>query len=270
VAIGEVIVIISADFDLSIGSVSAFIAVVFVLLLHTSLGPVPAFLIAMLASLGIGFLNGWFSWTLGLPSLLVTLGFLFVYRGFVFFLSNGFAVSIPNELRDDPLISFLGGQFYGVANAVLFCVVILAVVTFVLTRMRLGNHLMAVGGDLGAATACGVPVSEIKILAFTVCAALAGFTGIVIACSLSSVSPTTSEGLEFEAIAAVVIGGCSLRGGVGSAWGTVLGVATLMALKAGLILMGTNIFTYEILLGVVLVSLISVKGLFPRMFAVRA
>jgi ribose transport system permease protein len=95
---------------------------------------------------------------------------------------------------------------------------------------------------------------------------VAGLSGIVAACNLSSVSPTTAEGMEFETISAAVIGGCSLKGGVGSVWGTLLGVGTLVALKSGLIQMGVNIFLYQILLGALLVGLIAIKGMLPRLF----
>jgi ribose/xylose/arabinose/galactoside ABC-type transport system permease subunit len=204
-----------------------------------------------------------------LPSLLVTLGFLFIYRGLVAFATKGFSLTIPDELRDSALIQLLGGKTMDYHNAIGICVGLLLVVSLVLAKTRFGSHLYAVGGDIKAAIATGVSAGRVKILAFMVSAGLAGFAGIIAACTLSSVSPTTAEGLEFEAIAAAVIGGCALRGGAGTAWGAVLGVATLMALKAGLILIGLNIFIYQIMLGALVVALVAVRGAFPRLFAAR-
>jgi simple sugar transport system permease protein len=269
VATGQAMVIISGEFDLSVGSVFAFVGLVFVMLLQLGLGPTPAFVLSMSLAAVIGLLNGILTWNLGLPSLLVTLGFLFVYRGFVQFFTGGFPVAIPENLRGDFLIQLLGSNVMGFHNSIPICVLIVAAFTFVLTRTRLGSHLHAVGGNLNSAIACGVLPGRTKIIAFVISAALAGFTGIIAACTLSSVSATTADGLEFEAIAAAVIGGCSLRGGVGSAWGAVIGVGTLMALKAGLILLGINIFIYQILLGAVLVSLIALKAFFPKIFSAR-
>lgn len=269
VVVGQALVIIAGDFDLSVGSVFAFVSLVFVLLLQLGFGATPAMAAAVVLGALLGYVNGLLVWMMKLPSLLVTLGFLFVYRGLVHFFTGGFAASIPNELRAAGLVSFLGGQSFGIHNSVYICAAIVLLFTFVLTRTRFGGYLHAVGGDVWSALACGVPIGRVKITAFVISGVLASIAGIIAASALSSVSPTTADGMEFEAVAAAVIGGCSLRGGVGSAWGAVLGVATLMALKSGLILMGTNIFVYQLLLGCVLVSLIAVKGMFPRIFAVR-
>ena len=269
VAIGQALVIISGEFDLSVGSVFAFVGLIFVLLLQMGTGATPAFILAMLVGMIIGFVTGFLTWRLRLPSLLVTLGFLFIYRGFMAFFTKGFSVIIPDEIRGDFMINLLGGKLLGFHNSIFICALILAAFTFILAKTRFGNHLYAVGGDVNAATSCGVPPGRTKIIAFMICAALAGFAGIIAASTLSSVSPSTAEGLEFEAIAAAVIGGCSLRGGAGTAWGAVIAVGTLMALKSGLILLGINIFTYSILLGVVLVSLVATKGILAKVFAAQ-
>ena len=269
IAIGQALVVISGEFDLSVGSTFGFVGLIFVLLLQAGIGAPGAVVLALLAALGIGALNGLLTWNLSLPSLLVTLGFLFVYRGLIQFSTEGFPAPIPDEVRSDGLITFLGGSTSGLQNSVLICAVVLVVVSFVLTRTRFGAHIASVGGDLNSAKACGVQVGRIKVFTFMICSALAGLAGIIAACKLSSVSATTGDGLELESIAAVVIGGCSLRGGIGSAWGAVLGVASLMALKAGLILMGVNIFIYQLLLGSVLVGLIATRGLFPKLLEAK-
>lgn len=265
IAIGQAMLITSGEFDLSVGSVFGFTALVFVLMLQLGLGAPASFLVAMAVALGIGALNGVLSWVFGLPSLLVTLGFLFVYRGLIQFFTGGFPISIPETVRESGLILFLSGTSFGLHNSILICAAVLAVATFTLGRTRFGAHLLSVGGDLNAAKACGVPVAATKIRTFMICSGLAGLAGIVAVSKLSAVTATSGEGLEFEAIAAAVIGGCSLRGGVGSAWGALLGVATLMSLKAGLILMGVNMFIYQLLLGAVLVGLIAIKGVVPML-----
>jgi simple sugar transport system permease protein len=264
VAIGQALVIISGEFDLSVGSVYAFVSMVFLMLLSASFGPVPAFVLAMALAAAIGFLNGYLTWRFQLPSLLVTLGFLFVYRGLVEYVTGGKTMIIPADIQESAFVQFFGGKFLGLHVSIYICAALLAFFITVLTKTQYGNHVYAVGGDVNAATATGVPCGAVKIRTFVISAMLAGFTGIITAASLNSVSTTTGTAMEFEAIAATVIGGVALLGGAGTAWGAVLGVATLLALKHGLILDGVNIFTYQILLGVVLVGLVALRGLLPN------
>jgi ribose/xylose/arabinose/galactoside ABC-type transport system permease subunit len=269
VAIGQAMVIISGEFDLSVGSVYAFVSMVFVMLVQTSLGPLGAFIVAMAISATIGWLNGWLTWRFKLPSLLVTLGFLFVYRGLVEYVTDGKTITIPNEMRSDLVLSVLGGRFLGMHNSVWICAALLAVFSGAMAKTQYGSHVQAVGGDVNAALTTGVPAGRVKIRTFMACSMLSGLAGIITAATLSSVSTTTATSMEFEAIAATVIGGVSLLGGAGTVWGAILGVFTLLALKNGLILGGINIFVYQILLGTVLVGLVALKGALPQQFARR-
>lgn len=264
VVIGTALVIISGEFDLSVGSVYAFVSMVFVVLVPTALGVTGAFLAAMALSAGIGWLNGWLTWRFKLPSLLVTLGFLFIYRGLVEYVTGGVTMAIPDAQRSAPILAFLGGKFLGLHVAVYLCAALAVIFTVVLSKTQYGNHVQAVGGEVNAALATGVPVGQVKIRTFVTSSILAGFAGITTAASLSSVSTTTATSMEFEAIAATVIGGVALTGGAGTVWGAILGVATLLALKSGMILTGVNIFTYQILLGAVLVTLVALRGVLPN------
>lgn len=264
VVIGTAMVIICGEFDLSVGSVYAFVSMVFLLLMPTWLGVTGAFLVSMALSAAIGWLNGWLTWHYKLPSLLVTLGFLFFYRGLVEYVTGGVTMAIPNELRSAPILAFLGGKFLGLHVSIYLCAALVAIFSIVLTKTQFGNHVQAVGGDVNAALATGVPVGRVKIRTFVASSMLAGFAGITTAASLSSVSTTTATSMEFEAIAAAVIGGVALTGGAGSVWGAILGVATLLALKSGMILTGINIFTYQLLLGAVLVGLVSLRAVIPN------
>lgn len=267
VALGQAMIIISGEFDLSVGSVYAFVSMVFLMLLQAAVSPVLALVLAMGLAAGIGFLNGWLVWRFRLPSLLVTLGFLFVYRGLVEYVTGGKTLIIPAEVQESAFIQFLGGKLFGMHVSIYICALLMAFFIFVMAKTQYGNHVYGVGGDANAAAATGVPVGAVKIRTFVICAMLAGFTGIITAASLNSVSTTTGTAMEFEAIAATVIGGVALLGGAGTVWGAVLGVFTLLALKHGLILDGVNIFTYQILLGVVLVGLVALKGLLPGSLA---
>ncbi|NTH16608.1 ABC transporter permease [Agrobacterium rhizogenes] len=264
VVIGTAMVIICGEFDLSVGSVYAFVSMIFVVLMPTWLGVTGAFLVSMALSFAIGWLNGWLTWHYKLPSLLVTLGFLFFYRGLVEYVTGGVTIVMDDELRSSPIVSFLGAKFLGLHVSIYLFALLVLIFTLVLIKTQFGNHVQAVGGDVNAALATGVPVGQVKIRTFIISSMLAGFAGIITACSLSSVSTTTASSMEFEAIAATVIGGVALTGGAGSVWGAILGVATLLALKSGMILSGINIFTYQILLGAVLVGLVSLRTIIPN------
>ena len=262
VAVGQAVVIVSGEFDLSVGSVYAFVSMIFVLLL-ASIDPLPALVLSMLIGCLIGYLNGVLTWRMQLPSLLVTLGFLFVYRGLVEYVTDGFPVTISESIQANATLVALGGKTAGFHNSIAIAAVILAAVGVIMAKTRFGSHIYAVGGAVDAATANGVPAGRIKTRAFMICAVLAGLAGVITACNLNSVSTTTATAMEFEAIAATVIGGCVLLGGSGTAWGAMLGVATLLTLKHGLILQGVNIFAYQIVLGVILVVLVAARIFVP-------
>ena len=267
VAIGSAIVIINAEFDLSVGSVYAFVSMIFLVLIESGIGTVGAFCLAMLLATAIGWVSGLLVWVFKLPSLLVTLGTLFFYRGLVEWVTGGFTLVISEQTRGSLLIRILGGKALGFHNSVLICGALVVIFSFFMAKTRFGNHVYAIGGDINAAVATGVPVARVKRRVFVISSVLAGFAGIITAANLSSVSTTTATAMEFEAIAATVIGGVVLLGGAGTVWGAVLGVLTLLSLKHGLILMGVNIFAYQIVLGTVLVGLVALKGAFPRMLA---
>ena len=259
VAIGQALLITSGEFDLSVGSVFAFVSMAFVWMMRIGLGVVPSFLIAILIAAAIGLLNGTITLKLRVPSLIVTLGTLFIFRGLIFFVSQGFSIKIPEVARSAALLKFMGGETFGLNNAVLLFAAIIIAGTIILGKTKFGNHVRAVGADARSALSCGISPVRIKTICFIACSMLAGLTGITAASYFSSVAPTMGEGMEFETIAAAVIGGCSLRGGIGSIWGTMLGACMLMAIRAGLVMMGINIFLYQILLGILMVLVIAIK-----------
>ena len=259
VAIGQALLITSGEFDLSVGSVFAFVGLSFVLLMQAGLGVVPSFILAMMISSAIGLVNSIITLKLKIPSLIVTLGTLFIYRGFTYFATQGFPVPVPEEKTSYWLITVLGGEPLGFNNSILFFGAISSGATIILWRTKFGNHVYAVGADPKSALSCGISPLKTRTICFVACSMLAGLAGITAASYFMSVSTTTAEGMEFETIAAAVIWGCSLRGGIGSIWGTMLGAATLMALRAGLVMMGINIYMYQILLGLLLVAFIAIK-----------
>jgi simple sugar transport system permease protein len=253
VAIGQALLMISGEFDLSVGSVFAFAAVVFVSLMDLGLGTLAAFVGAMLLSCGVGLINGLLTLRFKVSSMIVTLGAMFVYRGLVYILTSGVELSMPPDARVSILVKLLGGKPLGISSLIILLGVTMTVFVMILSKTRYGNHVFAVGADAWSARSCGVSPIKTKMVAFIICSALAGFAGIVVACKELTVYSTTGKEVELETIVAAVIGGCSLSGGVGSICGTVLGAFIISSLKGGLLMMGAPSYWYVSFVGMILI-----------------
>lgn len=267
VAIGQAMLMASGEIDLSVGAVFGFVGVVFISLMSMfAIGPVPAALLALAVGGGIGALNGIITVRFKVPSMIVTLGGMFVFRALDYVATQGFSLSIPHDYRHVAVIEFFRARLWGINVTFLFLLILTAFFVFVLARTRLGNHILAVGGDANAALANGIPPGWTKIKAFMICSAMAGLAGILVTVQEGSVYSTSGLQMELDTIAAAVIGGCTLRGGLGSVWGTVLGVFLLSSLKGGLLMIGAPTSWYIALVGLILIAfLVSSKLLNDRM-----
>lgn len=254
VAVGQALVLISGRFDLSVGSIFGVCGVIFVPLAAT-LGIWPAFILALLCGGAIGLLNGVLTEKMGVPSLIATLGNLWIFRGLVFYITGGFANAIPKTLRDHYLIAALGGQFAGGwNNLILWWALITAIMIVVLNRTRFGNAVFAVGTDERSALSRGVSPARVRIAAFIICGFLAAFSGIGTVADMKTGSTTLGQSMELESIAGSVIGGTSLVGGVGSIFGSGLGALLLSFIRSGLIMAGAPPYWFVSFVGVVLIG----------------
>jgi simple sugar transport system permease protein len=254
VAVGQTLVLISGRFDLSVGSIFGVSGVIFVPL-AAQLGIWPAFILALLCGLAIGLLNGVLTEQLGVPSLISTLGTLWIFRGLVYYITGGFANAIPRELRTHYLVTALGGQFAGGwNNLIIWLVAIAAVMILVLNRTRFGNAVYAVGADERSARSRGVSPARVRMAAFIICGLLAAFSGISTVADMKTGSTTLGESMELESIAGSVIGGASLAGGAGSIVGAGLGALLLSVIRSGLILAGAPPYWFVSFVGVVLIG----------------
>ena len=255
IAVGQALLMTAGEVDLSVGSVFAIVGVAFIWMMdELALAPVVAMFLALGTSFMIGLLNGLVTVKFRVPSMIVTLGAMFAYRGLTYISTQGFGVNIPRALRHNPLMELLKGTMYGISNTVLILVFVVAVFVFVLAKTRFGSHIMAVGGDAAAALANGISPDAIKIRAFVICSGLAGLSGVLAVGREGTVYSTSGVLLELDTIAAAVIGGCTLRGGIGSVWGAVLGVFVLSSLKSGLLIMGAPTSWYTAFVGAILIG----------------
>lgn len=243
VTIGVTLLMISGEFDLSVGALVAAGGYLFALSTKDGGSPLVGVLLALLIPAILGALNGLILIWTRIPSFIVTLGTQSIYRGAVWILSGGMMVQTLEKLtvynafngRLDVVNDLFQGANF--RTAMLWLIGLVLVCQYLLTRTRYGNHVFATGGNPGAAKTQGVNVRMVKVVNFAISGALAGFTGILLFSQFQTVRVASGAGVELSAIAAAVVGGTSLAGGYGSIWGALIGVLLISALRTGVILL---------------------------------
>lgn len=268
IALGMTLLMTSGEFDLSVGSVFGFTAVVMWTLINANGVPMPiAFLIALGVAMLIGAVNGFFVTRLKIPSFLVTLGMLLVVRGSALWLTSGFPQRTWNA-GDQWLAEVLVGDFYvggmRIYMSLIWFVVIAVALHYVLTSTRFGNWIQATGGNPAAARNRGVPTRRVKMLLFMLTSALAGLAGIISSIRVSAANPNSGTTYELEVIAMVVIGGTVLTGGRGTIIGTVLGVLILRLMRNGIVLIGVPGLAYNIFIGAIILGMMALHSALER------
>lgn len=252
VAMGQALVIMSKEIDLSVGSVYGLGGITFIML-QGSLGVPGAMLAGLALCAGVGFAQAMAVLRGGVPSMIVTLGGLFFVRGVIYVWTGGSVRSLPEEVRGHALVRLLGGEVFGVEAALFWMLLLLVLLTLVLWRMRFGNRLLAAGGDIITARAQGVATVRVKTAAFVLSSLLAGFAGIMTLADKPQTHVTLGDLMELEAIAAAVIGGCLLTGGRGSLLGAVLGAFIITSVRYELIALGAPSSWFITFVGLVLI-----------------
>lgn len=250
-AIGVTFVIITGGIDLSLGSVVALAGVVAALFAHPGEYPLMVPLaMAILVGLAIGGLNGLVVTKGKVASFIVTLGMMTIARGLALVASEGRPITNLSESFN----AIGGGNVGGVPIPILIFILVIIVATFLLNQTRVGRYMYAVGGNERAAYASGVQVNRVKMIAYMLCSGLAGLAGIVLASRINTGQPNAGVAYELDAIAAVVIGGTSLSGGIGSIGGTVLGVLLIGVINNGLDLLNVSSYYQQIIKGVIIIA----------------
>ena len=249
-AVGVTFVLLTAGVDLSLGSVVALSGVACATFAHP--GDHPVFVpiaVGLLTGAACGLVNGVLVTRGGVAPFIVTLGMMTVARGLALIVSGGRPVAnMSNEL------TALAGDFLAIPIPVLCFAGVALVAWFFLRNFRLGRHIYAVGGNENAARAAGVPVERVKLFAYGLCGLLTGLAGVVLAARITTGQPNAGQAYELDAIAAVVIGGTSLAGGVGTITGTLLGVLLIGVINNGLDLQGVSSYYQAVIKGVIIVG----------------
>ncbi|MGV8967504.1 MAG: ABC transporter permease [Cellulomonas sp.] len=247
-AFGQTFVIVSAGIDLSVGSVAALSAIVTGYGASTlGVNPILAILLGMLTGIAAGLVSGALVAYGRLPAFIATMAMLSIARGLALVLSDGIPVPQPDA------VAWFGRTIGGwLPMPVVIMVVLGLIASFILNRTYTGRAMYAIGGNEEAARLSGINVRRQQLIIFALAGLFASIAGLVIAGRLVSGQPQAASGYELDAIAAVVIGGASLAGGSGRAFGTLVGALVLAVIRNGLNLLNVSSFWQQVVIGVVI------------------
>ncbi|MFJ8618704.1 ABC transporter permease [Streptomyces clavifer] len=260
-ALGVTLVIIAGEIDISIGPAVAFASVLFAKAASEwDFGLPIALLLTLIAGALWGSAAGWLRARFGVPSFIATLGLWSALGGLALYTTNALPVATPGG----GFMEALGGKILGVPTPAIVLVLLFLAFWYVARRTAYGRSVYAVGGNAAAAQLAGVRISRVRVVLFATTGVLAALTGILMAARLGSGNGGAAAGLEFDVIAAVVIGGTALAGGRGSLVGTMLGVVFISVIANGLVLLGVNSFLQDVVRGLIIVGAVLINVVISR------
>ncbi len=256
IAVGMTFVILSGGIDLSVGSLLALSGVVLASALQAG-WPAPAASLAGLAVGGAsGFVNGLLITRGRLPAFIATLGMMSIARGAALVFTSGRPISgFAASFRQ-----LSTARVLGVPAPVVLTIVVYALGHFLLTRTRFGRYVYAIGGNEEATRLSGISAGFHKTMVYVLSGVASGLAAVLLTARLNSAQPIAGINYELDAIAATVIGGTSLSGGVGTLHGTLIGALIMGVLRNGLNLLGTSSFFQQIVIGVVIITAVLVDS----------
>lgn len=259
-ALGMTMIIVAGGIDLSVGSILAFGGLVGTMALEHGASIPMGILIGILGGMFWGFVNGFLTTRLKINPFIVTLGTLGIVRGITLIISNGLPVhQIPQSF------SYLGeGTLAGVPFVLWILLICAAAVHIILEHTKLGRYAFAIGSNPDAAYYAGIPVAFHTTAVYAIGGMLTGLAGMIEASRLMTGQPTAGQGYELQAIAAVVIGGGSLRGGEGTVMGTLVGAFIMGLLANGSDLLGISPYLQQAIIGAVIILAVTVDEVRKR------
>lgn len=259
VVVGMTILLIVGGIDLSVGSVVCFAMVITGKLFLMGLDPWSAGLVAIAACAAIGAMIGGCVTRIGLSHFIASLAFMVIVRGLCLALTQG----TPQSLFSLPAsFKFIGqGDIAGIPAVILIFAAIVAVSDFALRRATLLRKVFYTGSNEKAALYSGIRTGHVKFWVTVLCSALAGVAGVVYTARFGAATPTFGVGMELNVIAAVVIGGASLKGGSGTVLGAVLGLALLSVVTSSLILLDVSPYWQDVIKGMILLAAVTIDHL---------
>ncbi|MHB8752681.1 MAG: ABC transporter permease [Aggregatilineales bacterium] len=267
VAVGMTFVMITGEIDISVGSVFGFLTIVLgVLVARNGLDIWLASVITIVLGVLIGLINGLIRTRLGIPSFIVTLAMLSLYRSLAIIVSNqqpwnGTGVGFFYDIT--------GGNLFGIPWQVVWMVILAVIFGVILSKTRFGYHVYATGGNLEAAGQSGINTDRVKLMCFMLTSGLCGFIALLLFGDLNIAAPTSGTGFELQVIAAVIVGGVALTGGRGTIYGAVIGAVIIGMITSGLVLLGLSQQYGDVATGFLIIS-IGTLDLLVRRAATRS
>ena len=248
ISVGMTYVILTAGIDLSVGAVAALAAVVAAEVVQTSGNPLAAILVCLLAGTLLGMANGAITIALRIPPFITTLGMMTIARGLALTFTQGRPITgFP------PAFRYLGiGQLGPLPLPIIVAAVVFISGYIILARTALGLRIRALGNNPVAARLAGINIKSVTVAVYTIQGMLAALAGLLLIGRLDSAAPTIGVGYEFDAIAAVVVGGTSFAGGEGGLGGTLIGVLIIGVINNGLNLLNVNALWEQVVKGIVI------------------
>ena len=261
IAIGIAFLMISGEFDLSVGSIMAVGGYLFGGLAMAG-EPFLGFALALIVPTLLGVVNGVILVWTEIPSFIVTLGTKYFYRGMLWVVTAG---TMLQTVDRQPIYNIFNGRLdllnnifseANFRNSLIWLILLVIIFQVILARTKFGNHVFAVGGNAGAALGQGVKVKRVKIYSFAISGLMAGVTGILLFSQYYTMRVASGDGMELSAIAAAVVGGTLITGGAGSIWGALVGALVISTLRTGVVLMNIPFIpadNFEAIVGVTIV-----------------
>lgn len=249
IALGQLLVIISGGIDLSVGAIIAFTSIISAKLMLTGMSAALAIPLTLCVGMLVGLLNGVLISKGRIAPFIATLSTMTIFRGFTYIMTQG----IPVYGFSDNLFKYIGLGYIGqIPFPVIVTLIGFVVVGVFLKKTRTGRRIYAVGSNSEAAKMCGISITKIQMLVYALSGLLATIGGIIISSKLNAGVPQTGYGAELDAIAAVVIGGASLVGGVGFVYGTGIGTLIVGVVQNGLNLLNVYSYWQSVIVGIVI------------------
>ncbi|MCD6196371.1 MAG: ABC transporter permease [Staphylothermus sp.] len=263
-AISLTLVIITGEIDLSFASVMALGPLVMAMTWQFFGEPTPlGILLGLLAGLGAGLLNGILITKLGIPSLIATIGTLFLWRGVVLVVTQGFSIPL-GQFKDSPIYSIFVGRLCGLPVQFFWTIGLAIIFWILLNRHKFGAYIYYIGDNRTAARMVGINVDRVLITVYAIHGMIAAFAGILDSLEMATFWPALGDIYMLKSIASVVIGGTPVTGGVGTIYGTFLGGMILEFIEMGVLSSGVSGFWIRLVHGVVIIIALAAQGIIRK------
>lgn len=265
ISAGMTFVIISGNFDISVGAVAALSGAVTMKLAASGYNIYLAILAALIVCGAVGLINGFIVAKVGIPSLITTMAMVSIVKGSMLMLTGGYPITETYAFLDK-----LGnGYLLGIPIPVILFIVTVIIAHIVLTQTRFGRYVYSVGGNAEASKLNGINVDAYKIKVFMINSVLAGLAGVVLVGRMGTASPAAGDGYDMDAIASVVIGGTSVLGGSGSVLKTVIGVLMMSVINNSFNLLGVDMYFQYIFKGLIILIAVGIDSYSKKRLASR-